>query len=137
MKKVKLFIAQSYSGGYGDNEDEYSVRIKRDFQDWTELSDQEYESLFKYKDNITSNLKSKGILSWDEELVIIREPSNEEVSQIKIDLKEIIDSTAKKEKAKEEKEKKRVQKLQQTAEEKKKAKELAQLKKLQEKYGEK
>ena len=137
MKKVKLFIAQSYSGGYGDNEDEYSVRIKRDFQDWTELSDQEYESLFKYKDNITSNLKSKGILSWDEELVIIREPSNEEVSQIKIDLKEIIDSTAKKEKAKEEKEKKRFQKLQQTAEEKKKAKELAQLKKLQEKYGEK
>lgn len=137
MKKVKLFIAQSYSGGYGDNEDEYSVRIKRDFQDWTELSDQEYESLSKYKDNITSNLKSKGILSWDEELVIIREPSNEEVSQIKIDLKEIIDSTAKKEKAKEEKEKKRFQKLQQTAEEKKKAKELAQLKKLQEKYGEK
>ena len=137
MKKVKLFIAQSYSGGYGDNEDEYSVRIKRDFQDWIELSDEEYKNLSTYKCSIEEGLRTKGMIEWGEELVIIREPSNEEVSQIRVDIKEIIDSTAKKEKAKEEKEKKRFQKLQQTAEEKKKAKELAQLKKLQEKYGEK
>ena len=130
MKKVKFFASVEYR-----NDDNYFRKLTETISDWTELSDQEYESLSKYKYNITSNLKSKGVLSWDEELVVIREPSNEEVSQIRVDIKEIIDSTAKKEKAKEEKEKKRVQKLQQTAEEKRKAKELAQLKKLQEKYG--
>jgi len=131
MKKVKFFASVEYR----NDDDNYFRKLTETISDWTELSDQEYESLSKYKYNITSNLKSKGVLSWDEELVVIREPSNEEVSQIRVDIKEIIDSTAKKEKAKEEKEKKRVQKLQQTAEEKKKAKELAQLKKLQEKYG--
>ena len=130
MKKVKFFASVEYR-----NDDNYFRKLTETISDWTELSDQEYESLSKYKYNITSNLKSKGVLSWDEELVVIREPSNEEVSQIRVDIKEIIDSTAKKEKAKEEKEKKRVQKLQQTAEEKRKAKELGQLKKLQEKYG--
>ena len=131
MKKVKFFVSEEYR--YDD--DNYFRKLTETISDWTELSDQEYEILSKYRDNITSNLKSKGILSWNEELIVIREPSNEEVSQIRVDIKEIIDSTAKKEKAKEEKEKKRVQKLQQTAEEKKKEKELAQLKKLQEKYG--
>lgn len=133
MKKVKFFASEEYR----NDDDNYFRKLTETISDWTELSDQEYENLSKYKYNITSNLRSKGILGWNEELVIIREPSNEEVSQIKIDLKEIIELTAKKEKAKEEKENKRVQKLQQTAEEKKKAKELAQLKKLQEKYGEK
>ena len=131
MKKVKFFASVEYR----NDDDNYFRKLTETISDWTELSDQEYESLSKYKNNITSNLKSKGILSWDEELMVIRETSNEEVSQIMVDIKEIIDSTAKKEKAKEEKEKKRVQKLQQTAEEKNKSKELAQLKKLQEKYG--
>lgn len=133
MKKVKFFVSEEYR--YDD--DNYFRKLTETISDWTELSDQEYKSLSKYKNNITLNLRSKGILSWNEELIVIREPSNEEVSQIRVDIKEIIDSTAKKERAREEKENKRVQKLQQTAEEKKKAKELAQLKKLQEKYGEK
>ena len=133
MKKVKFFASVEYR----NDDDNYFRKLTETISDWTELSDQEYESLSKYKNNITSNLKLKGILSWDEELIVIREPSNEEVSQIRVDIKEIIDSTAKKEKAREEKENKRVQKLRQTAEEKNKAKELAQLKKLQEKYGEK
>lgn len=131
MKKVKFFASVEYR----NDDDNYFRKLTETISDWTELSDQEYESLSKYKYNITSNLKSKGILSWDEELIVIREPSNEEVSQIRVDIKEIIDSTAKKEKAREEREKKLVKKLQQTAEEKKKAKELAQFKKLQEKYG--
>ena len=135
MKKVKFFASVEYRNDYRNDDDNYFRKLTETISDWTELSDQEYESLSKYKNNITSNLKSKGILSWDEELMVIRETSNEEVSQIMVDIKEIIDSTAKKEKAKEEKEKKRVQKLQQTAEEKNKSKELAQLKKLQEKYG--
>ena len=135
MKKVKFFASVEYRNDYRNDDDNYFRKLTETISDWTELSDQEYESLSKYKNNITSNLKSKGILSWDEELMVIRETSNEEVSQIMVDIKEIIDSTAKKEKAKEEKEKKRVQKLQQTAEEKNKTKELAQLKKLQEKYG--
>jgi len=131
MKKVKFFASEEYRNYY-----DYDFgKLTKTISDWTELSDQEYESLSKYKNNITSNLKLKGILNSDEELIVIREPSNEEVSQIMVDIKEIINSTDKKERERVEKERKRVQKLQQTAEEKKKERELAQFKKLQEKYG--
>jgi len=133
MKKVKFFASEEYRNYY--DYDNYFGKLTKTISDWTELSDQEYESLSKYKNNITSNLKLKGILNSDEELIVIREPSNEEVSQIMVDIKEIINSTDKKERERVEKERKRVQKLQQTAEEKKKEKELAQFKKLQEKYG--
>jgi hypothetical protein len=133
MKKVKLFVGQTYS----TSEDEYATRIKGDIQDWTELSDDEYKNLITYKHNITSNLRAKGLIEWGEELIIIREASEDEVGAVKIDIKEIIDSTVKNEKAREEKEKKKLQKIQKTNEERKRTKELAQLKKLQEKYGEK
>jgi hypothetical protein len=133
MKKVKLFIGQTYS----TSEDEYAERIKGDIQDWTELSDDEYKNLTIHKSSIERNLRDKGLIGWNENLVIIRETSDEEVSAVKLDLKEIINTVAKQEGAKREKEKKRLQKIQKTNEERKKAKELAQLKKLQEKYGEK
>lgn len=133
MKKVKLFIGQTYE----TSEDEYATRIKRDFQDWTELSDDEYKNLTIHKSSIEGGLRDKGMMEWGEKLVIIRETSDEEVNAVKLDLKEIINKIVEREKAREEKEKKRLQKLEKTAEERKKAKELAQLKKLQEKYGEK
>lgn len=131
MKKVKLFVGQAYN----ISEDEYATRIKRDFQDWTELSDDEYKNLTIYKHSIEQSFRDKGVMGWNENLVILRETSDEEINAVKLDLKEIINKIAEREKAREEKEKKRLQKLEKTAEERKKAKELAQLKKLQEKYG--
>ena len=137
MKKVKLFVGQAYN----TSDDEYATRIKGDIQDWTELSDDEYENLTIYKHCIEQSFRDKGMMGWNENLVIIREASDEEVDAVKIDLKEIINTVVKKEKAKkekeEERERNRLQKIQKTNEERKKAKELAQLKKLQEKYGEK
>lgn len=134
MKRVKLFVGQTY-GGYTIGGDAYTTQIKRDFQDWTELSDEEYANLNAYRRVIEQKLKEKGKIEWGEELIIIRETTEEEVSAVKVNLKEIIESVSKKEKEKQEKEKKRLEKLQKTAEQKKKEKELAQLKKLQEKYG--
>ena len=144
MKKVKLFIGQSYN----TSDDEYGTKIKGDIQDWTELSDDEYKNLTIYKHSIEQSFRDKGVMGWNENLVIIREASDEEVSAVKIDLKEIINTVVRQEKAKirqekakkekeEERKKKRLQKIQKTNEERKKAKELAQFKKLQEKYGEK
>lgn len=134
MKRVKLFVGQTYSG-YTMGEEAYTTKIKRDFHDWIELSDEEYANLNAYRRVIEQNLKEKGTIEWGEELIIIRETTEEEINAVKINLKEIIDSVSKKEKEKQEKEKKRLEKLQKTAEQKKKEKELAQLKKLQEKYG--
>lgn len=133
MKKVKLFIGQTYE----TSDDEYVGRIKRDFQDWTELSDDEYKNLTIHKSSIEQSLRSKGMMEWSEGLVILRETSDEEINAVKLDLKEIIDTVVKQAKAREEKQKKAYEKSQQAAEQKKKARELAQLKKLQEKYGEK
>lgn len=134
MKKVKLLVVQTYNS-YTIDEDVYATKIKRDFQDWTELSDEEYTNLKCYKRDIENSLKGKHHLEWDEELIIIRETNEEEVNAVKVDLKEVIDSIAKQAKAKAEKEKKRLEKVQKTAEQKKKQRELTQLKKLQEKYG--
>lgn len=137
MKKVKLFIGQAYN----TSDDEYATRIKGDIQDWTELSDDEYENLTTYKHSIEGSFRDKGMMGWNENLVIIREASDEEVNAVKLDLKEIINTVVRKEKVKQEKEEERernrLQKIQKTNEERKKTKELAQLKKLQEKYGEK
>lgn len=137
MKKVKLFIGQAYN----TSEDEYATRIKGDIQDWTELSDGEYENLTIYKHCIEQSFRDKGMMGWNENLVIIREASDEEVNAVKIDLKEIINTVVKKEKVKQEKEEERernrLQRIQKTNEDRKRNKELAQLKKLQEKYGEK
>lgn len=137
MKKVKLFIGQAYN----TSDDEYATRIKGDIQDWTELSDDEYENLTIYKHCIEQSFRDKGMMVWNENLVIIREASDEEVNAVKLDLKEIINTVVRKEKVKQEKEEERernrLQKIQKTNEERKKTKELAQLKKLQEKYGEK
>lgn len=134
MKKVKLLVVQTYNS-YTIDEDVYTTKIKRGFQDWTELSDEEYTNLKCYKRDIENSLKGKHHLEWDEELIIIRETNEEEVNAVKVDLKEVIDSIAKQAKAKAEKEKKRLEKVQKTAEQKKKQRELTQLKKLQEKYG--
>lgn len=131
MKKVKLFIGQTYE----TSDDEYVGRIKRDFQDWTELSDDEYKNLTIHKSSIEKSLRDKGIMEWSEGLVILREISDEEINAVKLNLKEIIDTAVKQAKLREEKQKKAYQKSQEAAEQKKKAKELAQLKKLQEKYG--
>lgn len=137
MKKVKLFIGQAYN----TSEDEYATRIKGDIQDWTEISDGEYENLTIYKHCIEQSFRDKGMMGWNENLVIIRETSDEEVNAVKIDLKEIINTVVKKEKVKqgkeEERERNRLQRIQKTNEDRKRNKELAQLKKLQEKYGEK
>lgn len=132
MKKVKLFVSQTYS----INEDEYIEKIKRDIQDWTELSDDEYKNLTIHKSSIEESLRRSGMMEWNEGLLILRETSDEDVNAVKFNLKEIIDTIAKQAKAREEKQKKAYEKYQQAAEQKKKARELAQLKKLQEKYGE-
>ena len=132
MKKVKLFIGQAYN----TSEDEYATRIKGDIQDWTELSDDEYKNLTIHKSSIEESLRRSGMMEWIEGLVILRETSDEEINAVKLDLKEIIDTVVKQAKAREEKQKKAYEKSQQAAEQKKKARELAQLKKLQEKYGE-
>lgn len=133
MKKVKFF---SVDNGYNNFDDDSVVaRLRGEISDWTELTDEEYKNLANYKTNIESRLKNKGIIEWNEYLLIVSEFSEVQTEAVKVEIKSIINDVVSKEKQREEKEKKRLEKLQKTAKQKKKERELAQLKKLQEKYG--
>ena len=134
MKKVKLF---SVNNDYIDLDQDVVSRLRNEFSDWTELTDEEFENLSNYKVNIESRLKNKNLMEWNESLLIVSEFSEAQNEAVKIEIKSIINDVVSKEKQREEKERKRHEKLAKIGEQKKKERELKQLKKLQEKYGEK
>ena len=134
MKRVKFFSA--HNGYTNFDEDDVISRLRNDISDWTELTDEEYKDIAKYKVNIESRLKNKNLMEWNESLLIVSELSEVQNEAVRVEIKSIINDVVSKEKQREEKEKKRLEKLAKTAEQKKKERELKQLKKLQEKYGE-
>lgn len=126
MKRVKLFSAINFS----DDWDNFQ-KIGEAISEWTEISDEEFVALEKYRYNIECDLKQKKVLSDLENLVIIRELSEEDLKKTMISVSDIISSVSAKEKARQEKEATRWA----TIESRKKKRELAQLKKLQDKWG--
>lgn len=127
MKRVKLFSAINFS----DDWDSFQ-KIGEAISEWTEISDEEFGALEKHRYAIECDLKLKKVLGNLETLVIVREFSEEDLKKTMISVSDIVSSVSAKEKAKQEREEKRLA----TMESKKKKKELAQLKKLQEKWGE-
>ena len=127
MKRVKLFSAINPS----DDWDNFQ-KIGEAISEWTEISDEEFGALEKYRYNIEWDLRQKKVLSDLETLVIIREFSEEDLKKTMISVSDIISSVSAKEKARQEKEATR----RATIESRKKKRELAQLKKLQDKWGE-
>lgn len=134
MKKVKLF---SINNGYIDLDQDVVSRLRNEVSDWTELTEEEFKNLSNYKVNIESRLKNKNLMEWNESLLIVLEFSEVQNEAVKIEIKSIINDVVSKEKQREEKERSRHEKLAKIGEQKKKERELKQLKKLQEKYGEK
>lgn len=127
MKRVKLFSAINFSHDW-----DCFQKIGEAISEWTEISDEEFGVLEKHRYDIECDLKLKKVLRNLESLVIVREFSEEDLKKTMISVSDIVSSISAKEKAKREREEKRLA----TIESRKKKKELAQLKKLQEKWGE-
>ena len=133
MKKIKILVICSphYDTPLPES-------VKKDLTDWTEVSDEYYDFLISSKYNIENRLKSKKIIDYGDELIFLRQLSDEDYKdafdEIMNEEYEQYKQKLEKDRIKKEKEKARREKQKQVNKEKQKEKELEQLKKLKEKY---
>lgn len=132
MKKIKIMVIQS-----PDCDTHLPESVRKDLTDWTEVSDEYYDFLISNKYSIESKLKSKKIIDYGEELIILRQLSDEDYKDAFEIMNEEFDfykQKVEKDRIKKEKQKERAERKKQENKEKQKEKELEQLKKLKEKY---
>lgn len=134
MKKIKIMTIYSHSVN-----SDYSLPegVRKDITDWTEVSDEYFDFLISNKYNIEQSLKSKNIIDYSEELIFLRQLSDEDYKdafEIMNEEYEEYKQKVEKDRIKREKEKARREKQKQENKEKQKEKELQQLRRLKEKY---
>ena len=132
MKKIKILVICSphYDTALPES-------VKKELTDWTEVSDEYYDFLISSKYNIENRLKSKKIIDYGDELIFLRQLSDEDYKDVlEIMNEEYYEYKQKveKDRIKKEKQKERAERKKQENKEKQKEKELEQLKKLKEKY---
>lgn len=132
MKKIKILVICSphYDTPLPES-------VKKDLTDWTEVSDEYYDFLISSKYNIENRLKSKKIIDYGDELIFLRQLSDEDYKDAFEIMNEEFDfykQKVEKDRIKKEKQKERAERKKQENKEKQKEKELEQLKKLKEKY---
>jgi hypothetical protein len=130
MPKVKFFATSSTYSHF----DELSSHLINDISDWTEITDDQLVNLQNYRFQIEKELRNNRTLSYDEKLLIVKDISAQAVENAIVNINQIIDSVAKKQKAAEEKKAAVEKKRKENAEKKRVEKELKQLEKLKQKY---
>jgi len=130
MPRVKFFAVST--AAYND---ELSARHLNDISDWTEITSDQLVNLQNYRYQIESELRDNGSLCYDEHLLIVKDISAQAVENAMVNINQIIDSVAKKQKAAEEKRAATEKKRKENAEKNRVEKELKQLEKLKQKYG--
>jgi flagellar biosynthesis chaperone FliJ len=131
MPRVKFF-AVSNAAAYHD---EPSARLLNDISDWTEITSDQLVKLQNHRYQIERELRDNGSLCYDEQLLIVKDISAQAVENAMVNISQIIDSVAKKQKATEEKRAATEKKRKENAEKNRVEKELKQLEKLKQKYG--
>ena len=131
MPRVKFFAV--YENSYAP--DELNNRLLPDISDWTEITDDQLVNLQNYRYQIEKELRNNRTLSYDEQLLIVKDISAQAVENAMVNINQIIDSVAKKQKAAEEKRAVTEKKRKENAEKNRVEKELKQLEKLKQKYG--
>jgi hypothetical protein len=131
MPRVKFF-AVSNAAAYHD---ELSARLFNDISDWTEITSDQLVNLQNHRYQIERELRDNGSLCYDEQLLFVKDISAQAVENAMVNISQIIDSVAKKQKAAEEKRAATEKKRKENAEKNRVEKELKQLEKLKQKYG--
>jgi hypothetical protein len=131
MPRVKFFAV--YQNYYAS--DELNNRLLPDISDWTEITSDQLVSLHNHQYEIEQALRNDGSLGYDDNLLIVKDISTQAVENAMVNISQIIDSVAKKQKATEEKRAATEKKRKENAEKKRVEKELKQLEKLKQKYG--
>jgi len=130
MPKVKFFAVST--AAYND---ELSSRLLNDISDWTEITSDQLINLQNHRYQIERELRDNGSLCYDEQLFFVKDISAQAVENVMVNINQIIDSVAKKQKAAEEKRAAAEKKRKENAEKNRVEKELKQLEKLKQKYG--
>jgi hypothetical protein len=131
MPRVKFF-AVSNAAAYHV---ELRARLLNDISDWTEITSDQLVNLQNHRYEIERELQGNGSLCYDEQLLIVKDISAQAAENAMVNINQIIDSVAKKQKAAEEKRAATEKKRKENAEKKRVEKELKQLEKLKQKYG--
>jgi uncharacterized protein YwgA len=131
MPRVKFFATSSTYSRF----DELSSHLINDISDWTEITDDQLVNLQNHRYQIERELRDNGSLCYDEHLLIVKDISAQAVENVMVNINQIIDSVAKKQKAAEEKRAAAEKKRKENAEKNRIEKELRQLEKLKQKYG--
>jgi hypothetical protein len=131
MPRVKFFAV--YQNSYAP--DELNNRLLPDISDWTEITSDQLANLQNHPHEIEQALRNNGSLGYDEKLLIVKDISAHLVENAMVNINQIIDSVAKKQKAAEEKRAATEKKRKENAEKNRVEKELKQLEKLKQKYG--
>jgi hypothetical protein len=131
MPKVKFFAV--YENSYAP--DELNNRLLPDISDWTEITNDQLVSLQSRPYEIEKALRNNGSLGYNEHLLIVKDISAQAVENAMVNISQIIDSVAKKQKAAKEKRAATEKKRKENAEKNRVEKELKQLEKLKQKYG--
>jgi hypothetical protein len=133
MPRVKFFaVERSYEGR---RDEEICDRLLPDISDWTEITNDQLVNLQNHRYQIERELRVNGSLCYDEQLLIVKDISARAVENAMVNISQIIDSVAKKQKAAEEKRAATEKKRKENAEKNRVEKELKQLEKLKQKYG--
>jgi len=130
MPRVKFFAVSTAT-----YHDELSARLLNDISDWTEITSDQLVNLQFCRYQIERELRDNGSLCYDEHLLIVKDISAQAVENVMVNINQIIDSVAKKQKAAEEKQAATEKKRKENAEKNRVEKELKQLEKLKQKYG--
>jgi len=130
MPKVKFFAVSTAA-----YHDELSSRLLNDISDWTEITSDQLVNLQNHRYQIERELRDNGSLCYDEQLFFVKDISAQAVENAMVNINQIIDSVAKKQKEAEEKRAATEKKRKENAEKNRVEKELKQLEKLKQKYG--
>ena len=131
MPRVKFFAV--YENSYAP--DELNNRLLPDISDWTEITNDQLTNLLNCPYEVEEALRNNGHLCYNEHLLIVKDISAQAVENVMVNISQIIDSVAKKQKAAEEKRAATEKKRKENAEKNRVEKELKQLEKLKQKYG--
>jgi len=130
MPRVKLFAVETYS----DDMEELVTLLRGDVTDWSDISEEQLKSIELYRGDLRAALIRKGKMTYQEQIMVVRELPQPVIKNLEESLSEIIDAVAAKRVQEEAVRRRREASAAKKAQEKKRNRELKKLEELKQKY---